>query len=758
MIIIPHIRQLSIALLIIVFWSFPAHLQTDAVPTFPITPGNYEGNINDSFPAARYSFDLLAGQTATIDMRATSGNLDPFLFLFDSKGVFLEENDDVETGQRDAQLSVTTDTDTRYIIESTRFQQDAGSGTGTYLLQLTVTGLIDDETIDPLLSLPEFPVEYSVLEFEEFGTGRLDDLTESDYFVLAGQQGDVLRLIITVVDGDLDPLLSILNEDRVVISRVTQQSETELTVYAILPQRGWYLIEAGRNSGVGRYSVYATKLADSVLENGQQLVETFDPDTEVVSYVFNAVIGDRLFATLSTDSLEDNSEAPTPELTVLDINQNEIFRQQAINTGVRARAFIPRSGAYILQARNLTPERRGTFALDFQLLPVDITKLNVQPASYNAAPYKGIINDENALDYYRFTGKTGELVTVTMQAVDNTQLDPYVILADAQLQELTFNDNASGTRNARITQFALPADGDYFILAGRAGLSRGETSGSYDMELTVGQLTLNSGVLSATLTWQGDADLNLFVQSPSGRIISWSNPVIPEGGTLQIDSNTRCETLADQPVEHIYWQNPDLPQGEYIVRVWHQEDCAAPIEVPFSLQVTVNNQTLLDISPETSTASLASDERFEASIRVGSESAALFNPGFISLPSPQERASEGGDTLILYGQSLTETLNSAVYARFYQFRGQAGDTIQVQAETLTGNLDPILVLRDDSDRNLVSNDDVSDISKNACLTYTLPADGRYVIAVTRYGLQDGLTIGDFRLTLLITQEENTACQ
>lgn len=726
-----------------------AAAQTTNPPTFPIMPGSYEGNINDAGISTRYQFSIPAGQTATISMNTTSGDLDPFLLLFDSTGRLLDTNDDFEPGNRNARIVHLSETDGDYIIETTRFDQESGTTTGTYLLTLALSGDPDSETVtDPLLVEPDFGVAYDILEFEAFGTGRLDESQPTAYFALGGQQGDVVRLVITAVDGDLSPTLTVLNQDRVSISRVIAERPGEQTIYAILPERGWYLVEAGRTDGSGAFSVYTTRLADSLLTSDDTVEDAFTPDSPVVSYVFNATIGDRLFASVAMP-LESGV---SPELSVLDINQTPVVSETAINTSARARTVIPRSGPYILQARSISGQA-AAFILSLRLVPADISKLDVAPATYNRPPYRGVLTDANPVDYYRFTGKTGELVTISMQSSGSSQLDPYLILADSALNELTFNDNAGGTRNARITQFALPEDGEYFILATRPGLRDGEFGGAYDMQLTVGQLTRLPGVLTATLTWEGNSDLNLFLRTPSGRTVSWSNPSIPAGGTLQIDSNTGCQTPTAQPVEHIYWQGADLADGEYIVQVWYQDDCGVPDDVPFELTVAVNNQAVLTVTvpdePESQEPllSLRPDERYEASIQVNDGSAVIFNPGAIARPSAQQRVSQGGDPLILYGQQVVDSISDSVYARFYQFRGNRGDTVQVCVETVTGNLDPVVVLRDADERNLAQQDDIAPDNRNACLIHELPDSGRFVIAVTRYGLREGTTGGDFRLTL-----------
>jgi hypothetical protein len=68
--------------------SSPARGQTSTPPAaFPITPGNaFEGHINNTLFSVRYSFDAQAGDSLTIRMDATSGDLDPYLLLFSPSG------------------------------------------------------------------------------------------------------------------------------------------------------------------------------------------------------------------------------------------------------------------------------------------------------------------------------------------------------------------------------------------------------------------------------------------------------------------------------------------------------------------------------------------------------------------------------------------------------------------------------------------------------------------------------------------------
>ncbi len=727
--------------IIIVFLLFGVAAAQDA---FPITPGSYEGNINDTTFSVRYSFEAQEGDTVTITMETTSGDLDPFLLLLGPTGRLLATNDDRETGVRDAQIVQSITRSGTYTIEATRFDQETGTSSGTFRLTLEVSGAVEQTEIDPLSAPPPYGVDYTFVDFEEIGAGTIDEENPLAYFVLGGQQGDFVRIIMTATSGDLQPRLNVLNPDLTVISQTTTLRSGEIAAFATLPERGWYLIEASADGGTGTFDIYPTRLATAVIQLGETLQGQFTADTPTIGYIINAHVGDNLIASLT---LDDPNSGVVPELSVLDLNlQNIGQRQFSEGATTRIRARIPRSGTYILQLHNARQGVGGSFTLTLGGIAVDVNKLSTITASYNER-YKDSITNRQPIDYYRFSGKAGEVVTIQMTADVDSALDPFLALTDAQLNELAFNDNTGTGRDARILQFPLPADGDYYILATRAGLLNGTTTGDYDLVFTVGQIALQPGAVTATLEWSGEADLNLFVRAPTGRIVSWAVPRIPSGGALQIDSNTNCETPSAQPVEHIFWPPDALLEGTYDIWVWYQNDCMMDGPVAFSLNVTVNGETILEVSPEDN-VTLRPDNRYEAQIRVveGGQSFVI-ESGNITRPTPQQRASQGGDTPIVYGQSVTATISDQVYGRFYRFAGNEGDTIRITAETLTGTLDPILVLRDADDNNLAVNDDISPSNRNAVITYTLPANGQYIIAVTRYGLREGTTNGDYRLTL-----------
>lgn len=723
-------------------------LAQDATPTpslpFPIRPFvPVEGNINDATPVTRFAFEASTGADVRITMAQTSGDLDPFLLLLDPEGLPIAQNDDAAEGVRDSEITLILETTGTYIIEASRLGGADGFTSGTYRLLLEIEGQSPtQEAIDPLTLAPPFAVNFTELDEQPFGAGDLSDETPRAYFAIPGRPGDLLRAIVTVTSGDLQATLNILTPDLTNIAEVVRPREGEIIAFTTAPQRDWYLVEVQQTSGAGAFSIFVDTLAGQAIAYNQEITDEFTVNAPTNAYTFQGTIGDQLF--ISTIVREG---AAAPQILLQDIGQGTIA-QDSGDSRASVQVALPRSGTYILRVTNTAPNTTGAYRLRLNGTEQTAEKLaeGATLTTYNTAT-DGNITANSPVDLYVFQGKRSEQVTVEMNATDGSPLDPFLVLMDENLNEIAVNDNARGSRNARIAQFALPADGRYFLLASRAGLDNGTTSGAYRLALSVGAVTLEEGPFTATVRWNGDDDLNLFIREPSGRILSWSNPETPESGILQIDSNTDCAAISPQPVEHIYWPPGRFPaDGDYTLWVWYQNACGSADPVSFNLTVQRSGDPspILVISDQT----LEVGQRFAASFRVSDPNVFVLESGQVTRPSPQQRASEGGDEVILLGESKTNSLDDSVYARFYQFFGTEDETITLTAERVTGNLDPILVLRTDTEQPLAQNDDIGPQDRSAAITYTLPYTGRYVVAVTRFGVRDGTTRGSYRLSLV----------
>jgi hypothetical protein len=95
----------------------------------------------------------------------------------------------------------------------------------------------------------------------------------------------------------------------------------------------------------------------------------------------------------------------------------------------------------------------------------------------------GSIRLNKKFDVYVFDGEAGDVVNLAMQARNGT-LDPVVYLLDPSGVQIAENDDAGvDTRDALISEFSLPADGRYIIVATHFGAQFGVTSGDYTLTL-----------------------------------------------------------------------------------------------------------------------------------------------------------------------------------------------------------------------------------------------------------------------------------
>ncbi|MBC6934369.1 MAG: hypothetical protein DWB42_00845 [Chloroflexi bacterium] len=101
------------------------------------------------------------------------------------------------------------------------------------------------------------------------------------------------------------------------------------------------------------------------------------------------------------------------------------------------------------------------------------------------------------------------------------------------------------------------------------------------------------------------------------------------------------------------------------------------------------------------------------------------------------------------GDVVEGTIDEAVFAARYTFDARAGDTFGIRMSRLSGDLDPyLIILGPDGARVAENDDDPQGLNRDAFLRdFVAPVSGRYVIVATRFQQAEGITEGDFSLTL-----------
>jgi hypothetical protein len=121
----------------------------------------------------------------------------------------------------------------------------------------------------------------------------------------------------------------------------------------------------------------------------------------------------------------------------------------------------------------------GVDSLDFQ------SELESATLIQSGAPVSGSITQDNKFDVYVFRGEAGDVFNIAMNNTSGN-LDPSLYLIGPAGDQVAANDDAVAGENTNslIANFALPADGQYIIIATHFGARYGGTTGTYSLTLT----------------------------------------------------------------------------------------------------------------------------------------------------------------------------------------------------------------------------------------------------------------------------------
>ncbi|MEZ4666652.1 MAG: PPC domain-containing protein [Anaerolineae bacterium] len=384
-------------------------------------------------------------------------------------------------------------------------------------------------------------------------------------------------------------------------------------------------------------------------------------------------------------------------------------------------------------------------------------------------PASGSITSSNPYATYSFSGQTGQVVSLQLNASSGS-LDTLLMLLDPNGNLVASNDDREqGVTNSAITNFSLILSGEYTVIAARYGQALGGTEGEYTLVLSGIQSTststeqsaqvpvftnLPSGSVEVSLQWSTGADIQLLVRDPQGASVYDDKPQIPSGGTLASNGNNNCQvTESGSPLSYIYWPAGRLPTaGPYEIEVLYQNACNDSRPVTFSLNVVANGSLVVSKNEV-----LALDERYVVSFNIGLDG--------------QITAGEGGifgtkqrpDVASILAEAITQatsapslvtdqTVSGSIRLNHkfdvYVFDATAGQVATIGMEQLNGTLDTVLFLIGPGGDQITQNDDASSDTRNSIINnFPLPVDGRYIVIATHFGGRYGVTSGDYRLTL-----------
>lgn len=464
-----------------------------------------EGSISNTQFRQLYNFEGRLGQVVTIRMERQAGDLDPYLLLLTNTGDLIAVSDDADS--RNAEIaSQVLAYDGLYTIIATRFGHEHGTTEGDYILTLESVGTsiapANATTTTSTTSTPATP--QPTTSFLRYGDEVLGQIEGENYYVIyrfSAQRGEVVNLTMTRINGDLDPVIDLFDPDGIYL--ITGDDESGTLNAAIrnytIPTDGVYYIQAtrygrldGTTTGLFSFQLSAVPIDElgtrpsnaRVLALPSTINSTITAETLTRFFQVEARRGDILsvIVTRTEGDLQPRVSVLRNDLSQMATSTLNDDEDIATIGGVT----VQTDGIYFIsvsRADGQDGETLGEFSLQIERRP-SIAAGSTVEIVYGGQVI-GTINESILQESFVFAGRAGDVVTISMVRT-NGDLDALLTLRDVDGKQLTANDDGygSGSKDALISGYILPADGIYFIEASRYERTAGDTSGDYVLQLT----------------------------------------------------------------------------------------------------------------------------------------------------------------------------------------------------------------------------------------------------------------------------------
>jgi hypothetical protein len=116
-------------------------------------------------------------------------------------------------------------------------------------------------------------------------------------------------------------------------------------------------------------------------------------------------------------------------------------------------------------------------------------------------------------------------------------------------------------------------------------------------------------------------------------------------------------------------------------------------------------------------------------------------------PAPPTPSTEA--VAIELGDTMTGSISRTAFEARYTFEGQEGDAVDIRLSNVSGDLDPLLILLGVNGQEIIRNDDdPNGFNRDSHIAnFRLPETGTYTIIATRFQQAQGISEGEYSLTL-----------
>jgi hypothetical protein len=370
------------------------------------------------------------------------------------------------------------------------------------------------------------------LQLGQSASGSLDSTdskleSDSSYYDMwsyTGRAGETIR--VTLKSTDFDAYLSVGREDAGEFSELDSDDDggggTDSKVVVTLPEDGEYEVRVNTLSSgeTGAYTVLVEQGDPSEVSADSEEAE--ETDSETVATPLPEPVPIRAGQTVQGELSQD--DAKMEDNSYYDIYTFQAKRGQRVTITMRSSAFdsylafgriedasfntlesdddsgggedakvefnIPRDGEYAIRANSLFENVTGSYTVQLEVgaapppVPLTFTQIRVgQTVNGELAASDAALDDDSHYDLFRFTGKKGDMLVVTMKS---TAFDTYLAVGRMENEEfssLETNDDGAGGTDSKI-EITLDQDGEYVI---RANSLFAKALGAYTVNLARAQ-------------------------------------------------------------------------------------------------------------------------------------------------------------------------------------------------------------------------------------------------------------------------------
>lgn len=347
----------------------------------------------------------------------------------------------------------------------------------------------------------------------------ISDSSFYDMWSYTGRAGETIR--VTLKSTEFDAYLSVGQDNGGEFTELDSDDDgaggTDSKVAVTLPEDGEYAVRVNSLSSgeTGAYTVMveqgdpsevdtamedeasdgesvATPLPEPMpIRAGQMIQGVLSEDDGRLEdnsfydlYTFQAVRGQ--LATITMRSTAFNAYVALGRIEDGSFNTLDSDNDSGGGEDAKIEFNIPRDGEYAIEANSLLEDVTGSYSLQLESgaapppVPLTFAAIKVgQTVEGELAATDPTLDDDSHYDLFRFTGKTGDKLVITMKS---TAFDTHLAAGRMENDEFTSletNDDGAGGTDSRL-EITLDQDGEYVI---RANSFFGKALGAYTINL-----------------------------------------------------------------------------------------------------------------------------------------------------------------------------------------------------------------------------------------------------------------------------------